>query len=502
MKKYDAIIIGGGLGGLVAGAKLAKEGKKVVLLEQHNIPGGCATNFKRLGSKMDVGLHEIGSFSKGSTQTVIFKDLKINENIDFVELPEFYRFTNGRLDIVIPDNREEAEKILIQKLPEEKKGIENFFKEIMGFYDELQRMPRGGLKFLLQLPIFPFLYPHFIFSRNKTVGEFMDKIIKNNDLKLALTANIGYYHDSVETMAYSYFAIAQGGYYSGGYYIKGGSQNLSNYLTKLIKDNGGEVLLSHKVIKILTENNRAIGVEYKNIFGSGESENFFSQYVIANAAIPNVANDLLSEEAGEKLKLKINKMEVACSLLNIYLFFKKPVREIGNKHYSTFVFDQSVQNLHDLNYHINFEKRGFVFVDYSQVDSQLAAPGKGVGVICTVDYLKDWEELNADEYKDKKEAAAQIYIEKLEKLIPGIKEQIEYYEVGTPKTTKRYTSNPQGTPYGFAQIPSQALIKRISQKSSIENLYFASAWTMPGGGFTGAIFSGYFCAEEILNKKQ
>jgi all-trans-retinol 13,14-reductase len=62
MKNYDVIIIGGGLGGLTAGAKLAKEGKKVLLIEQHYIPGGCATTFKRKDYIMEVGLHELDGF--------------------------------------------------------------------------------------------------------------------------------------------------------------------------------------------------------------------------------------------------------------------------------------------------------------------------------------------------------------------------------------------------------------------------------------------------------
>ena len=95
---------------------------------------------------------------------------------------------------------------------------------------------------------------------------------------------------------------------------------------------------------------------------------------------------------------------------------------------------------------------------------------------------------------------AQVFIERLDKLIPGIKEEIELYEVGTSKTIKRYTLNPEGTAYGFAQIPKQAGRKRIQQKSPIEKLYFASAWTMPGHGFSGAIIGGYRCAEEILKR--
>ena len=83
-------------------------------------------------------------------------------------------------------------------------------------------------------------------------------------------------------------------------------------------------------------------------------------------------------------------------------------------------------------------------------------------------------------------------------LIPGIKNEIEYYEVGTPTTIRRYTLNPEGTAYGYAQIPSQAGRRRVKIQSPIPNLYFASAWTEPGHGFTGAILSGKYCAEDII----
>jgi len=99
--KYDAIIIGGGLGGLTAGAKLAKEGKKVLLLEQHDIPGGCATTFRRKDFNIEVGLHEMVGFNTKDFKSKIFEDLDVFNNVEFLEVPEFYRFVNGRYDLVI-----------------------------------------------------------------------------------------------------------------------------------------------------------------------------------------------------------------------------------------------------------------------------------------------------------------------------------------------------------------------------------------------------------------
>ncbi len=86
---YDIIIIGSGLGGLTAGAKLAKEGKKVLLLEQHDRPGGCATTFYRRDYTMEVGLHEMDGLHERDLKTKIFRDLGVFDRVEFLKVPEF-----------------------------------------------------------------------------------------------------------------------------------------------------------------------------------------------------------------------------------------------------------------------------------------------------------------------------------------------------------------------------------------------------------------------------
>jgi len=172
---------------------------------------------------------------------------------------------------------------------------------------------------------------------------------------------------------------------------------------------------------------------------------------------------------------------------------------MGSKYYSTFVFDDSIRMQADIkaNNKGDFRNRSFTFIDYSQIDSALTNGEKSVGVICCIDYLSDWDTLNKDDYKEKKKEVAEIFIEKLEKLVPGIQNQIEFYEVGTSKTVARYTLNPGGAVYGFAQTQERVIAEQFQ---SIDNLHFASAWTKIGGGFSGAIFSGYLCAMDILRK--
>ena len=194
MNRFDAIIIGGGLGGLSAGAKLAKDGKKVLLIEQHKVPGGCATTFDRKGYKMEVSLHEMDGLDEMDVKGKIFEELDVLGNVEFIKVPEFYRVVNKSTDIVIPDNTSDAIKILKEEFPEEKRGINKFFKIIHSIRREVHRLPTEKWKMILLFPVFPLIYPNVVKSNNKTLGGFLDSITKNDKLKLILTANIGYYH--------------------------------------------------------------------------------------------------------------------------------------------------------------------------------------------------------------------------------------------------------------------------------------------------------------------
>ena len=474
--KYDIIIIGAGLGGLTAGAKLAKEGKKVLLIEQHSRPGGCATTFQRGNFTLEVGLHEMDGPSSRDMKTRIFNDLNVFNNVEFVRVPEFYRFINDRYNVTIPHESEVAINRLSELFPLEKDGIKSYFDQLLN----------------------PGKKSHENNKLDLSLGKFLDSIIKTEDLKLILLGNLGYFHDDPYSLSLNYYTVAQSSYYNGGAsYIKGGSQKLSDHLAGFIRTHNGEVLLNHIVTGINTKNGKVTGLYYKDKVNSLNKEALGDE-IIANNAIPNVAN-LLPDEYGSELKNELTDLKSGASLLTVYFGFSKPLKDIGNQYYSTFTYDNSVKSQADIlrNNRDDFSKRSFAFVDYSQIDSGLAPAGKSVGSLCCIDYLTDWEKLDRKEYNSKKEQVANIFIKRLEKIIPGISAYIEYYEVGTSATVKRFTLNPDGAVYGFAQTPCR---KVIDSFQPLDNLHFASAWGKTGGGFSGAIYGGYLCAINILRK--
>ncbi len=503
MTKFNVIIIGGGLGGLTAGATLSKFGKKVLVLEQHYIPGGCATAFKRKDFVMEVGLHEMDGLFEKDAKVKIFEMLDVNKHVEFKQVPELFHLTGSKPKFTFPHGAEIAQNKLIDKFPGEHKGIKSFFKFINGVMSETLKIPRGKWISLLAFPFMPFLFPNVVNASKISLGHWLDKHINDDELKLILTANLLYYSDDPYKMSMLYFSMAQASYIAGGgHFIKGGSQKLSDYLSGYIHDNGGQVLLGKKVENILVENGKASGVQYHDAFNiTGNSETVYADAIIANAAIPNVAK-MLPGKYRVLLEDKTKNLEEACSLISIYMGFNTNLKNFGIKHYSTFFQGENIKELKDLKPNCcgDWNKKSFVFVDYSQIDSGLAPAGKSVAVICAADYLTEWEGLNEACYKSKKEQVTQLFLKRLENHFPGILKHLDYYETGTSKTINRYTLNPKGTAYGYAQTLSQSGRSRIAAQSPVKNMYFASAWSFPGGGFSGTIIGGFLAATAMKKK--
>ena len=199
-------------------------------------------------------------------------------------------------------------------------------------------------------------------------------------------------------------------------------------------------------------------------------------------------------------KIEYNETkQIANSILTVYLGFSKSIKSVyGKKPYSNF-FLKNIKNFDDFNNNtkLDSKERGFVFVDYSQIDSKLTKDkDKSFGVLCTSDYIKDWVNLSNDEYEAKKEQVKQAFLDELELHYPNISDYIEYSEVATAKTMRRYLKTPNATAYGFAPTVKQFFkIPEIKSKK-MDNLFFVGQWVL-GAGFSPAINSGKLAFDEI-----
>lgn len=480
-------IIGAGLGGLTAGALLAQKGYKVTIVEQHNSVGGSATTFRRKGGfTCEVGLHEMDGVFSDKRKKEIFEALKVYDHVEFVKPNEFFRVTGSVIDFTMPDGRDKAIMALCEKYPSEERAIKKYFALIQKLSDEFNKLSTASW---WQYALFPFVFSNILRYRTASVKKVMDGFIKDEQLKLILNANIGYFNDTINDFSFLYHSLAQHSYYKGGgWYIKGGSQQLSNYLASVIKKHDGEVITKANVVKIDHNHKNSTSITYMH---KKEEIEVKSDILISNLA-PSATYKLAHIDYSETKK-------VASSLLSIYIGFKRNLKSVyGKRAYSTFLLReaQSMED-YDKNVQGNVENRGIVFVDYSQIDSGLTDASKSFGAICSTDYLSDWEGLEKEAYKQKKHEVLESYLNLLETEYPNIREHIEFAEVGTAKTIQRYLKTAQGTAYGFAPTDKQFFRVPKVKSKKLDNLYFVGAWVI-GGGFTPAILSGGLGYREVV----
>jgi phytoene dehydrogenase-like protein len=473
-------IIGAGLGGLISGALLSKDGYKVTILEQHNIVGGCATTIKRKGGiNIEIGLHEIGGIHTGLIKG-IFDKLDVYNNVDFVSFNEAYGVMKDNKVFIMPNGRENMQNVLIEKFPNEKEVIKKYFALIKAISLEVEITQ--NLKWYQYLFI-SFLIPNIIKYKDKTLKEVINSLTTNQKLKDMFNSHIQYYSDSDENLSFLLYAVGQSSYIDGdGWFIKGGSQKLSDYLAKIITDNGGDIILKANVIQC---SKTSVSYVLKK-----EEKKINSDIIISN----------LSQ--GQTYKLfgqEITKeREISTSLISAYIGFNKNLKDIyGARPYSNIIYEDTIE-VKSIKNDIN--KRGFSFCDYSQIDSALTVKDKSFGTISFTDFMSEWENLTKEQYIAKKELLSKELIAKLGIYYKDIDKYIEFIEISTATTIQRYIKTPKGTAYGYVPTPKEFLKKIKSKSNKIKNLYFVGQWVICGG-FLPSMLSGDICYKEIIKNK-
>lgn len=487
---YDIIVIGSGLGGLTSASRLSTLGYKVGVFEQHFIPGGYATNFKRKGYNFDVSLHGIGGLEEGGNLYNILSSCDVINKITPLKNIIAYSVHYNNEIIEIPNDINKYKEILISRFKNEESNIEKLFKD-------LYRFSNGFKKFILQKDngFINKIHPDvllFIKWSSKTTHEVLKKYTNNDEFIKLFTALWSYYGLPPKELSAIYYFIPWVSYHiHGKYYIEGGAQSLSNAFVEVIKSNKGELHLKAKVEKIIYENNKVQGIKLE----SGQI--FKSKWIISNVSPIKILDMLPKGALSQKCIEKINKDKVGCTLSQLYIGLDINPKDLNIPDDEVFFFEGSS---HEDDYKMaienKYEECGFLLTNYNSMDKLLNEHNKGVLTMTYVDNYDYWSD-NKQVYKEQKIEVINKMINRLEKYYNGISNHIVVAELGTPKTMERYTSNPKGAVYGYEQSIKQSGRYRIKKETSIPNLSFVGAWTNPGGGYEGAISGGMVEAQRI-----
>ena len=490
---FDVIVLGSGLAGLTCASRLSKLGFKVGVFEKHHIPGGYATNFKRRGYNFDVSLHGIGALSEGGNTHNILTHCGILNKIKPLKNPTAYYVPYKGTLLDIPNEVNLYKKLLFDLFPNEIKNIDRLFNDINKF-----KLGFENLILNKEASIFKKINTNtlmFIKWSEKTTDQVVRSYVDNEDFIYIFTALWPYYGLPPKKLSALYYFIPWISYHIyGKYYIEGGAQSLSNALVEVITENGGSVNLKSEVININFEGNKAKGITLKN------NETFTAKYIVSNINPIHTFKMVKDYEVPKKYLEKINSYTVGCSLSQLYLGLDCHPSELNIPVEEVFYFEKGTpEENYELSISSNYEKCGMLLTNYSSMDESLNEHNKGTIAVTIIDNYNNWSKDKA-KYALQKEELKNILIDRLEEKFEGIKNHICVAELGTPRTMERYTNNPLGAVYGYAQTVKQAGRHRLPSKTPVSNLFLASAWVNPGGGYEGSISSGMVVAQELYKK--
>jgi phytoene dehydrogenase-like protein len=501
--RFDAIIIGSGLGGLSCAAAFVRQGLKPLVLEQHIIPGGYATSFKRQGGFVfDASLHSTTVGEREGVHNLIpgFPEIK---EVKFVPHPNLYRTIFPEHDITVPQ-RDVAGymEMLISLFPEEKEGIKGIFEDMKGLARDIDKYSASQGK--IDMSRFPSEYPFLFKCFNKTWGEILGLRIENPKLKAIISSLWGYFGLPPSRLASIYYALPFIGYMQqGGFYPIGRSQKISDTFVAFIEKGGGKVKLGTAVDEILVKDQSAYGIR------TADGNLYKGRVVVSNANAYDTFHTMLKE--GDYLKdylTRMDKLSVSLSCFQVFLGLKKDlVSKTGISDSEIFVStDYDMEADYQANKKADVENSGYGLALYDNIYRDYSPSGKNTLNIIVLQGFDHWKKYEADywkgrkeEYRAEKERMADILISRVEKdLLPGLSEAIEVKEIGTPLTNIRYTRNYRGAIYGWDQTLDNSGPRRLPHKTPIKDLYLSGAWTSPGHGYSAVIYSGLECFAEIM----
>lgn len=489
VKKYDVLVIGAGLGGLSAAARLAKNGQRVLLLERHHSPGGYASSFVRGRFEFDPSLHALSGVGTERNRGGLYhylEDLGVAQKVEFLPIPNVYRSVFPDLDITIPTGRENAEDVLISNFPHEAKGIKSFFDKIFATYEEVAMLQKGVAGD----------YPHVFDYMTKTLGDVLYSDVKDPRARAVIAQLWGYVGLPPSKLSYLIYALVLASYNGlGGVHIKGKSRALSNAFVEVIEEMGGEVRFRCGAKKILTSEGRVRGVITE------EDEEIAADYIVCNADIITTCVDLIGlDKIPNSFVEKLRSSEVAVSTFNVYLGLDCPPTELGIKEYETFVndgydFDRLFENCFKLEAPVSI----IAFTTYNLVDPDFSPPGTSAVALTTLQFADPWYNVKPSQYVEVKNSIADKMIAMAERVAPGLREHIEVMEVATPLTNMRYAANYGGSILGFGYPAKEPILERMSPLGPLKGLYLAGAWAR-GGGYHPCMESGQTAADWILDE--
>jgi prolycopene isomerase len=488
---WDAIVIGAGIGGLVTATQLAARGARVLVLERYTIPGGSAGYFERNGYRFDVGASMIFGFGKRGTTNLLTRALEaVNVSLETIPDPvQIHYHLPNELDLRVHRDYKKFLQELTARFPHEKKGIHQFYDECWQVFNCLNAMELLSLEEPRYLTRVFFQHPRACLGLVKylpqNVGDLARRYIR--DPELLRFIDMECYCWSVvpaeRTPMINAGMVFSDRHYGGINYPRGGVGQIAQKLAEGLEKAGSSIRYKARVTEILMEQGHAVGVK----LATGEV--YRAKRIISNATRWDTFEKLLPPEAMPAREQKWQqRYRKSPSFFSMHLGVKVEALPAGTDCHHILLEDW--QRMED--------SQGTIFVSIpTLLDPSLAPPAHHIIHAFTPSWIEEWQGLSPSVYQQRKEAVAGEIIQRLERIFPNLSHHLDYQELGTPRTHRRFLGRQDGT---YGPIPARKLLGLLGMpfnQTAIPGLYCVGDSTFPGQGLNAVAFSGFACAHRV-----
>jgi all-trans-retinol 13,14-reductase len=493
-QKFDAIIIGSGMGGLTVAALLSKlHHQKVLVLEQHFTPGGFTHGFERKGKfHWDVGLHYVGQMGKGSPFRTIF-DYITDGKLQWQKMTDpFEKFVYPDFTFAVDSHPEKYQADLICQFPDRAASIRQYFKDIKiaEFWLIINALVELAPRFLQ--PIIDRNFHHFDRISRQTTQEYLDKNFENVQLKALLASQWGDYGLTPAQSCFGIHSTIVTHFLQGGWYPIGGGQAIAKTMIPVIEQAGGTIMTQRRATEIVIESGVATGVKVQHAARpNAEPEFYDAPLVISAVGVFNTYLKLIPPSYPLADRQSIAEFPKGNSFLTVYLGLKESPRKLGfqgENHwiYTSYDHETIVENPSYL--------PTYCYLSFPSLKDPLAT-GHTAEIIAYFDYDRfakwqgqQWRRRDR-EYTELKSQIQDSMIQLVESRYPGFQELIEYVEVSTPLTVEHFDASDRGAVYGIPAIAARLDRSWMATRTPIQNLYLTGSDTF-SLGIIGAMMGG------------
>lgn len=495
---FDDLIIGAGMAGLSVAALLARAGRKVLVLEAHDVPGGYAHTFSVRRYRFCAQVHYVFACGEGETIHALLDRLGIAARVPFVRLdPEgFDHVVVGDVRVRVPNGLAKYRDRLVRRFPQWARPLHRYFHEVAAIGEELDLLPER----ITPLVALRSIHRHLRLVRylRWTLGDLFDHVGMPPLLRAILAGQSGDYLLPPRDVSLLLHVALVCGYDKGAYYPRQHFFHFVESIADVVRTSPGcALLLEHEVERIEVEGGRVARVTTKG------GRAFTARRYVSNVD-PRLTARLAGEAAFARDRRRL-RYDYSHGTFTMYLAVKGlDLREHGFGSFNVWHYPHAdLDRMYDDQLVHHDLTSPWLFMSTPTLHSDapgLCPPGEQILEIATaVDHARfaTLRERDRRAYNREKKRLVDTVLDLVEaRYVPSLRAHLSLRIAGTPATNERFCRAPLGNAYGAALVPANVTPGRGPYRSAVENLWMANA-TAGFPSVAGAIGAGMKLYDEL-----